>query len=82
MQKEGSLTLRYSIIITQLCKICLPRCDFVSEISHLLLVLNSSTNLLVYCWKDKKFRKVLMSKLGMPDSQLYEVNWENVTKTR
>ena len=54
----------------------------MSEISHLLLVFNSSTNLLVYCWKDKKFRKVLMSKLGMPDSQLNEVNWENVTKIR
>ena len=50
----------------------------MSELSHLLLVLNSSTNLVVYCWKDIKFRKILMHKLGFPDSQLNEVNWSKI----
>ena len=33
--------------------------------SHLLLVTNSSTNILVYCWKDDKFRLVLVQTLGL-----------------
>ena len=27
--------------------------------SHILLVLNSSINILIYCWKDKNFRNIL-----------------------
>ena len=29
-------------------------------ISHLLLVFNSSSNIVIYCWKDDKFRKVFL----------------------
>merc|ERR1719215_290146 len=39
-------------------------CEILSLISHLLLVLNSSTNILIYCWKDTKFRKMLFETLG------------------
>ena len=34
------------------------RWDFLTIISHLLLVFNSSSSIIIYCWKDKKFRKV------------------------
>ena len=27
-------------------------------VSHFLLVFNSSSNIVIYCWKDEKFRKV------------------------
>ena len=37
----------------------------MSEISHLLLVFNSSINILIYCWNDKTFRKVLLAKVGL-----------------
>ena len=33
------------------------RCEVLTLISHLLLVLNSSTNILIYSWKDTKFRQ-------------------------
>ena len=36
----------------------LGRCDVLSIFSHLLLVVNSSINIVIYCWKDEKFRKV------------------------
>ena len=38
------------------------RCDLVTYLSHLLLVLNSSSNIVIYCWKDDKFRKVFYMK--------------------
>ena len=31
----------------------------MSDFSHLLLVLNSSVNIIIYSWKDKKFRELL-----------------------
>ena len=34
------------------------RCDFLTLVSHFLLVFNSSCNIVIYCWKDEKFRKV------------------------
>ena len=32
----------------------------MSDFSHLLLVLNSSVNIIIYGWKDKKFRELLL----------------------
>ena len=31
-------------------------CEVLTFLSHLLLVFNSSVNILIYCWKDQKFR--------------------------
>ena len=39
------------------------RSSYMSVFSHFLLVLNSSTNIIIYSWKDKKFRTVLKCKL-------------------
>ena len=36
------------------------RCTVMSDFSHLLLVLNSSVNIIIYGWKDKKFRELLL----------------------
>ena len=36
------------------------RCSVMSDFSHLLLVLNSSVNIIIYGWKDKKFRELLL----------------------
>ena len=52
------------------------------QVSHILLVFNCSINILIYSWKDRKFRKVLLSKLGLWDNQLNVVDWENVTRIR
>jgi len=43
---------------------CIKRCDFLTVASHFLLVFNSSSNIAIYCWKDEKFRKVLLGLLG------------------
>ena len=32
----------------------------MSDFSHLFLVLNSSVNIIIYSWKDKKFRELLL----------------------
>ena len=32
----------------------------MSDFSHLFLVLNSSVNIIIYGWKDKKFRELLL----------------------
>merc|ERR1719410_2505026 len=37
----------------------------LSSVSHLFLVLNSSTNIIIYCWKDDKFRLVLFRMLRL-----------------
>ena len=42
-------------------------CEVVSIISTILLVFNSSINIIIYCWKDKTFRKLLFYKLGISD---------------
>ena len=36
------------------------RCSIMSDFSHLFLVLNSSVNIIIYSWKDKKFRELLL----------------------
>ena len=36
------------------------RCMILSTFSNLLLVLNSSVNIMIYGWKDKKFREILL----------------------
>ena len=41
----------------------------MSVASHFLLVLNSSTNIIIYSWKDKKFRTVLKCKLSASNNQ-------------
>jgi len=38
-------------------------CDILTYLSHLLLVINSSMNIVIYCWKDKKFRRALIQLL-------------------
>ena len=43
----------------------MPRCEVLSFISHCLLVTNSSVNIIIYCWKDAKFKMVLLSVLGL-----------------
>ena len=40
------------------CQYMMLRCDFLTLVSHFLLVFNSSSNIAIYCWKDEKFRKV------------------------
>ena len=35
----------------------------MSDFSHLLLVLNSSVNIIIYGWKDAKFRELLLKLL-------------------
>ena len=40
------------------------RCELLTFLSHFLLVFNSSINIVIYCWKDEKFRKVLFRLLG------------------
>ena len=37
----------------------------MSVFSHVLLVFNSSTNIIIYSWKDKKFRNLLKRKLNV-----------------
>ena len=37
----------------------LLRCDILMRFSHLFLVLNSSVNIIIYGWKDNKFREIL-----------------------
>ena len=37
----------------------------MSVFSHVLLVFNSSTNIIIYSWKDKKFRSLLKRKLNI-----------------
>ena len=37
----------------------------MSVFSHVLLVFNSSTNIIIYSWKDKKFRNILKRKLNI-----------------
>ena len=37
----------------------------MSVFSHVLLVFNSSTNIIIYSWKDKKFRNLLKRKLNI-----------------
>ena len=32
----------------------------MSDFSHLFLVINSSVNIIIYGWKDKKFRELLL----------------------
>merc|ERR1719370_407097 len=39
-------------------------CDVLTFVSHLLLVFNSSSSIIIYCWKDQKFRRTLMRLLG------------------
>lgn len=39
-------------------------CDLITFLSHLLLILNSSSNIVIYCWKDQKFRTTLLHILG------------------
>ena len=41
------------------------RAKLLTCLSHLLLVLNSSTNIIIYCWKDDKFRLVLFRMLKL-----------------
>ena len=41
------------------------RCSILSNLSHFLLVLNSSVNIIIYGWKDSKFREVLLQLLHL-----------------
>ena len=41
------------------------RAKVLTSISHLFLVLNSSTNIIIYCWKDDKFKIVLFRMLRL-----------------
>ena len=42
-----------SILMTRISKfyVLSTRCDLVTFLSHLLLILNSSSNIVIYCWK-------------------------------
>ena len=37
------------------------RCFQLSHVSNILLVLNSSVNIVIYCWKDPSFRNWIIS---------------------
>ena len=56
---------RISATFSSLLSLSLPRCEILSHISHFLLVFNSSINILIYCWKDAKFRALLLASLGL-----------------
>jgi len=36
-------------------------CNVLTIVSHLLLNINSSANIIIYCWKDGRFRRCLLS---------------------
>jgi hypothetical protein len=57
----------HDIVALQLIIHVLPscRCEILSHCSHFLLVFNSSINILIYCWKDAKFRALLLDSLGL-----------------
>jgi len=42
-----------------------PWCNFLTFLSHLLLVINSSSSIVIYCWKDQKFRRILLRRLRL-----------------
>ena len=35
-------------------------CSQLSHVSNILLVLNSSVNIVIYCWKDPSFRNLII----------------------
>ena len=45
--------------------IYVSRCAVLSHFSHLLLVLNSSVNIIIYGWKDAKFRELLINLVNL-----------------
>ena len=47
------------------CSLLPHRCSVLSDFSHLFLVLNSSVNIIIYGWKDAKFRSVLFARLHL-----------------
>jgi len=55
-------------------------CDMLTYFSHFLLVISSSTNFLIYCWKDRKFRRLLLLKLGLQGKNKV-IDWENFSMT-
>ena len=53
-KKKRSMHCKY------LFHIFILRCRILSNFSHLFLVLNSSVNIIIYGWKDNKFREILI----------------------
>ena len=37
-------------------------CSQLSHVSNILLVLNSSVNIVIYCWKDPSFRNLIIQR--------------------
>ena len=48
--KRSILKARHLVTFSKIV-IFLNRCDILSYLSHLLLVINSSMNIVIYCWK-------------------------------
>ena len=56
-------------------------CELLTFLSHFLLVFNSSINIVIYCWKDEKFRIVLFRLLGFPLRTTPNIGWIIAAKT-
>ncbi|XP_023323630.1 cholecystokinin receptor type A [Eurytemora carolleeae] len=52
--------------------------EALSIFSHLTLVISSSCNLIIYCWKDRKFRLVFCNVMGCTPQAT--VNWERINR--
>ena len=55
------LSLRCNMLFVKLFYLYLSsRCNLLTFVSHLLLVVNSSVNILIYCWKVGGFQRVFV----------------------
>ena len=54
-RKPQTASSAIQIIFTGCLIFC--RCEIASNFSNLFLVLSASCNILIYCWKDEKFRQ-------------------------
>ena len=56
-------------------------CELLTFLSHFLLVFNSSINIVIYCWKDEKFRNNLFRLLGLYLHNKPNIGWMLAVRT-
>ena len=56
-------------------------CELLTFLSHFLLVFNSSINIVIYCWKDEKFRNNLFRLLGLSLHSKPNIGWMLAVRT-
>merc|ERR1719342_1486670 len=54
-------------------------CELLTLLSHLLLTINSSVNIIIYCWKDGRFRRCLLS-IMCKDQQVRRQSYRTTTR--